>query len=396
MIENYSVIEAGSEADSPGCQPELLRARAARLISDRGWAWPPAAPLSERELARECALLGVPPGVGQLANRAQFGVPEALELLVSTFLTEIARRRPELARTLRDCVVVETGRSGRAHGTSTQYRNEGVVVFLDGAMLLMFADMVRHAMTLIGQAPGRVFVDPPESGTVRAAARLIWAFRQPARGFEHSDLPPAGDGWYSGAVAFGKLLWFGERFLIGHELAHALFRLERLAATPGIVTLIDRDFPDLPAQVREDWAEELSADRFARNLVTAGVSQVARPVAFTACAVATAYLGILERSTAIPSNVPLPITPAAVREHRHCFRTHPPAELRLELLVKARGSGADVGMTELYLAAMHALRDALHQASNGKCIVPIDFDAWCANPRGPAGWLCEAHGDRRQ
>ncbi|MFF2550573.1 hypothetical protein ACFVUS_06210 [Nocardia sp. NPDC058058] len=386
------MIEAGSEADSPGCQPESLRARAARLISDRGWAWPPASPLSDRDLAQECALLGVPLRVGELANRSQFGLPEALELLVSAFLDEIEHERPELARTLRDCVVVETGRSGRAHGTSTPYRGEGVVVFLDGAMLLMFADMLRHAMTLIGEAPGRVFVDAPGPGTVRAAARLLWAFRQPARGFERSDLPAAGHGRYNGAPAFGKLLWFGERFLIGHELAHALFRLGRLTATPGIRAMIDRIWPDLPAQVREDWAEELSADRFARTIVCGGVPELVRPVAAAACAVATAYLGVLERSTAIPSTVPLPIALEAIREHAHCFRTHPPAELRLELLVKS--SGPDTPMMELYLAAMHTLRDALHQASNGNCIAPIDFDAWCANPRGPAGWLCDPHGDR--
>jgi hypothetical protein len=364
-------------------------------MADRGWELPvTGAALNAEELAREADRLGYSLAVVRAAQ--ELGFRGAIEsVLVPTFLDEIDER---IADVIRSCVVVATGRSGRPHGTTTPYPGEGVLVFMDGSLLLMFADIIGHAVSLVTASTldGRIryVVESPDDSIIRAVASIIWSFRQPSRGFNAWDLPHIGTDPYSGEPAFGKFLWFGERFLIGHEFAHALFRLGQVREAPGIRKMI-RGSVEIPREVEDDWVEELSADIIALNLVAAAADEVRRPVAVASCLLAASFLGLLERTVAIPPWVPFPLAPTDVPVHLANLTTHPPEELRSHLLTEAAGQSKEaIEIASVYQSAVSAILIELFNASDGQCIAPLDGATWCANERGPSGWFCEEHGRR--
>jgi hypothetical protein len=315
--------------------------------------------------------------------------------LLQEFLADLD---PSLAEVLRNCVAIAVGRSGRPHGTETYFPDEGVIVFLDGAMLLMFADILGHAMSLVSATEQanetRLSVARPAAATIRAAASIIWSFRQPNRGFNLDNLPVIGTDPYRGEPAFGKFLWFGERFLLGHELWHALMDLGQASEAPGVRDLIRGSVEDIPETILEDWVVELSADIGALNLVAMATPQPERkPVAVTACLIAMAFLHLLQRTVSLDPQVPYPLNPDDVAHHFQQLRTHPPAEMRIHALEQAAAHlNADIRLGTVYRHAIDAIAIGLDDLSSGCCIAPIGTNAWCGARRGPTGWFCQDHG----
>lgn len=90
-------------------------------------------------------------------------------------------------------MLVVTGRTGQPDAFCEPRRGEGVLVVLDGALLLMFADVLGHALSLVTVTSAgnqvRFTVDRPDPHTAYTLASLITAFFRPERGFDRRHLP---------------------------------------------------------------------------------------------------------------------------------------------------------------------------------------------------------------
>jgi hypothetical protein len=320
------------------------------------------------------------------------------EVLVPEFIG--ALEPAELREIAENCITVVTGRTGQPRAFSLRCRGEGVIVVLDGALLLMFADLLGHALSLFNTISAgnhdQLDSDWPAAHTAHSLASLIAAFFQPGRGFDHRDLPVTAATGPGGLPVLGKFLEAGERFIVGHEIAHALTMLGQLGEVPGIRDLI-RSSVGVAKAVEDRWVAELSADVTALDLVgsAAGNLPGQRLAALAGCILALENAAMLERVAIMPSSVPWPPDPSHPPDFTK-MDTHPPVDLRLHIAcaVAAQEPGA-AELARPYRAAVVALLDGINEASGGKCIATTrEPGGWCGRARASDGWFCGEHGPR--
>lgn len=345
-------------------------------------------------MRREAAQLGYAPQVAEMVYA--LGVDGMLQGVVwESFL---ARLPAPVADACRRCIVMFCGRTGELNAVVSAHPGEGALIRLDWGVLLLWSDILRYAMTLMTASerdgiPRIVVADPPQDATVRAVASLIWSFRQPSRGLRYADIPLPTRDRYTGEPAFGKILSFGEDFLLGHEVAHGLVRTGHTGEAPGIRAQLRQDFR-LTAETEDTWVSELSADLAGLHFVaqTESDDQAMAGVAVASCLIAMSFIGLLERTVVMRPDVELPLTSDS-RPEEFDGLIHPPAELRMSILMDLaeRWPGAAT-LAAPYQDAINQLLTALSRCSGGRCIAPIGDQAWCPAERGPRGWLCEQHG----
>lgn len=377
------------------CDRAKLRRRARKWLDDHDATLrkPPGWALEVMRL--EAAQLGYAPEVAEMVHA--LGVTGVLEGVVwDSFLAGLPA---PVADVCRRCIVMFCGRTGELNAVVSSHPGEGALIRLDWGVLLMWSDILRHALTLMTASEQhgilRIRVsDPPDDATVRAVASLIWSFRQPRRGFRFVDvLPPLTRDRYTGEPAFGKILSFGEDFLIGHEVAHGLVRTGHIGEATGIRAQL-RQWFRLKPEIENTWVNELSADLAGLNFVaqTASDDQAMAGVAVASCLIAMSFIGLLERTVVIRPNVELPLSSDSQPEE-FAGLTHPPAELRMSILMDLAEQWPDaIRVAAPYQDAINQLLTALWRCSEGHCVAPIGVQAWCPAERGPRGWLCEQHG----
>ena len=376
------------------CDRAKLRRRARKWLDDHGATLrnPPAWALDVMRL--EAAQLGYAPEVAEMVHA--LGVNGVLEGVVwDSFLAGLPA---PVADACRRCIVMFCGRTGELNAVVSSHPGEGALIRIDWGVLLMWSDILRHALTLMtaSEQDGLLRIrvsDPPNDATVRAVASLIWSFRQPSRGFRFVDVPPLTGDRYTGEPAFGKILSFGEDFLMGHEVAHGLVRTGHLGEAPGIRAQL-RQWFRLNPEIENTWVSELSADLAGLNFVaqTASDDQAMAGVAVASCLIAMSFIGLLERTVVIRPNVELPLS-ADSQPEEFVGLIHPPAELRMSIIMDLAEQWPDaIRVAAPYQDAINQLLTALWRCSGGHCVAPIGDKDWCPAERGPRGWLCERHG----
>jgi hypothetical protein len=383
------------------CDQAKLRGRARKWLDDHDATLhkPPA--WASEAMRLEAAQLGYAPEVADIVHA--LGVNGVLEGIVwETFLAGLPS---PVADACRRCIVMFCGRTGELNAVVSSHPGEGALIRMDWGVLLMWSDILRHALTLMSasEQDGKLTIrvsDPPDDETVRAAASLIWSFRQPSRGFRYADVPPLTRDRYTGEPAFGKILSFGEDFLMGHEVAHGLVRTGHIGEAPGIRAQL-REWFRLKPEIENTWVSELSADLAGLNFVAqaasgdqaASVGQAMAGVAVAACLIAMSFIGLLERTVVLRPDVELPLSSDSQPEEFNGL-IHPPAELRMSILMDlAEQQWPDaITVAAPYQDAINQLLTALWRCSEGHCVAPIGDQAWCPAERGPRGWLCERHG----
>jgi hypothetical protein len=339
----------------------------------------------------------VDPAVAQAGRR--LGLAQVIEeVLVPEFMA--ALKPAELREIAENCIRVVTGRTGQPRAFSHPYRGEGVVVVLDGALLLIFFDLLGHALSLVNAISvdnhDQLHSHWPTAHTAHSLASLISAFFQPWRGFDHRDLPVIAATGPGGLPPLRKFLEAGERFIVGHEIAHALTILGQLGEEPGVRDLI-RSSAGVAKAVEDRWVAELSADVTALRLVESAAGNLPgqRSVGLAGCILALMNYAMLERVAIMPSSVPWPPDPSYPPDFTK-MSTHPPVDLRLHIVcsVAAQEPGA-VELARPYQMAVVALLDGINKASGRKCIATMrEPYGWCGRARALDGWFCQAHGPR--
>jgi hypothetical protein len=378
----------------PECQPEALRRRADQWLADHEAAISPPPPEALAKMQAEGRRLGYPERVADLVWGLGTG-----GILEGVFWEEFLAGLPGPVReAARRCVMLFAARTGELNAVVGFYPGEGALIRLDWSLLLMWSWVLQHALSAMTESErdGILTIsvaDPPAAGTVRALASLMWSFRQPSRGFRDIDVPALTSARYTGEPAFGKLLWFGEQFLIGHEVAHGLVRAGGLGEAPGVREAV-HDWFDLDAATEDNWVSEISADAAALGWAAyaAGADAPMRGVAAAASLVVMSFIGFLERSLVVSPAVPFPLdadSPASA----YAGLRHPPAELRTAMLHdQAELIASAVTIAAPYQDAIEQLQSALMRSAGGRCIATAGTAGWCARERGPRGWFCPVHG----
>jgi hypothetical protein len=382
------------------CRPQLLNVHAEQLMRERDWSWPEARTQREEE------------DVAAIARLWSVDDPETVEwfrrntgartrwLIEDLLIPDLVAMLPaELQRLVGRCIVVKAAWTARPQGVARHHRDEGVAVFVNGGLPLLVFDILGHALALIrseeaGAGKTRIFIpEPPSSDRIRSVAALLVAFRDARAELDFNHLPqPEGVG-FGGRSALVNLVQSAERFVIAHELGHALAMLQLIPEARGLRDLL-APIPLEPPN-SEGWIEELSADAWALELLFRNAESeqpAAAPVAAVGCLLALEWSHVLDWVFTIPSQVPFPPEPKHP-DYRQVFS--PPADLRLHVATQIVESWSPevLRLAEPYRVAMHMLLDGLHEKSGGGCIAPADRDnlSLCAEARGPHGWLCPRH-----
>jgi hypothetical protein len=378
----------------PECQPAALRRRADQWLAGHDAVLPAPPPDALARMRADGQRLGYPDFVADLV----WGIGAA-GILEGVFWEEFLAGVPgPVADAARRCVLLFCARTGELNAVVGFYPGEGALIRLDWALLLMWSWVLQHALSAMTESEHEgiltiTVADPPADATVRALASLIWSFRQPSRGFRELDVPALTSARYTGERAFGKLLWFGEQFLIGHEVAHGLVRAGGLSEAPGVREAV-HDWFDLDPATEDNWVSEISADAAALGWAAyaAGADAPMRGVAAAAGLVVMSFIGFLERSLVVSPAVPFPLDANSPASAFAGLR-HPPAELRAAMLRdQAELFAGAITIAAPYQDAIDQLQSALMRSAGGRCIATAGTASWCGQERGPRGWLCAVHG----
>lgn len=333
-----------------------------------------------------------PPNVG---DENSFALDEVMKAFVTDNLLD--RLDPVVARALRRDVVVTLVRSGHPHASTALYKSGGVGVKMDGSLMLLYFDLLGHALSLMTarrEGDGTRFtVREPTPATVESAASLLWAFRNPPHGLNTADLPTISTDPYCGLDAFKTYLKLGEQFILGHELWHALDKLCSTPGRPSVREWVQSLASSLPTTVADEWADEISADiGSVCFLLSAESCPDLQEQAVAGAMIGVSFLGVLEYAYTRPSDVPDVIEPGDIDSFAMRFPNHPPIEVRCEALAERFGHvGEGVRTSEVYHAAFGRIMDGLDALSSGRCIAR-PYGTWCGGERASVGWFCADHG----
>lgn len=372
-------------------QEELLTRRKKQFT---GPEWPEMHPeITECDYDMVARML---PGMTpfRIGDENEFDLAELMNNLVDDLL---GRLDSVVANILRQHVSVSLVRSGRPHASRVLSDRGRVGVQIDGSLMLLYYDLLGHALSLMTasvESDGIHFtVTEPTSETIASVGSLLWAFRNSRHGFNTADMPTISTDPHCGLDALKAYLKLGEQFILGHEFWHALNQLSVVPDRLSIRKCVQDQAPSLSSDVVEKWDQELCADIGSVSFLLRAESRPGLHGQVVASAmIGVSFLGVLERAYTRPSDVPNAIAPSDIDCYAMRFPTHPPMEVRREVLAERFGHvGEGVRTSEVYHVAFRRIIDGLDTSSCGGCVARPS-GAWCGRKRGSVGLFCADHG----
>jgi hypothetical protein len=381
-----------------GCDAARLSSLADEYLRRKSLAWPLTAQSEKSLLGRPLANPFLEAEEVEAISEVGFATSFEHDVLPAY----VAELPDQFAEPIRSCVAVRAGRIKSPHATTLDWRPAGVMVLYNGGLPGLVGAVLGHALARVEVRRGEdgtvIRVHRPDDEQVVSLADAVYGWLHPHETGHLRSLPDIA--LLSGGAGnmFFNLLPAAERFVLGHELAHALTLL-------GVVSNKDAPVRELveeqrlPSEAKTNWTAELSADisGFYLTQLAAGDDPARRHNGVVGALTALMVLDALDWIVTYPSHLQFP-PDVDNPPDPSVFVSHPPGDLRVFVLKQESESVNPAAARQfedfqLPLAVIQLLF-RLHEMSEGGCIAPnerYEPSALCRQARAQVGWYCEQH-----